>query len=180
MPHVSSRCMRVRYWIYRLQERLYCTEREAVLFSTGLVALAVTLLLRSAATDPEWLVEWSYAEMDSLFEVLAARADSADNEAYWTPEANLVPADTIDFPIHLNTATAAHLDALPGVGPAIADRILAERRRVGRFTSVDDLLNVRGIGPKTLEKLRAMVTVRPDSSGSPPHPNRLQPPSPPS
>ena len=178
--------MRVRYWIYRLQERLYCTEREAVLFSTGLVALAVTLVLRSASADPEWLVEWSYAEMDSLFEVLAARADSADNEVFWTPEANLVPADTIDFPIHLNTATAVHLDALPGVGPAIADRILTERRRVGHFRSVDDLLNVRGIGPKTLQKLRPLVTIAPDSvQTDPPAPSdssgtRLPPPSPPS
>jgi competence ComEA-like helix-hairpin-helix protein len=156
--------MRLRYWIYRLQERLYCTEQEAVLFSTGLAALAVTLLLRSTSADPDWLVEWSYAEMDSLFAILAARADSVDNEIHWTPEMMVVPADTIEFPIHLNTATAVHLDALPGVGPAIADRILAERRRVGHFTSVDDLLNVRGIGPKTLEKLRSMVTVAPDSS----------------
>ncbi|MEQ9104940.1 MAG: ComEA family DNA-binding protein [Rhodothermales bacterium] len=173
----------MKYWIYRLQERLYCTEQEAVLFSTGLAALAVTLLLRSASADPDWLVEWSYAEMDSLFEVLAARADSADNEVYWTPEANVVPADTIDFPIHLNTATAVHLDALPGVGPAIADRILAERRRVGGFTSVDDLLNVRGIGPKTMEKLRPLVTIAPDSTQTDPPsrpPTRLPPSSPPS
>lgn len=167
--------MRIRYWIYRLQERLYCTEQEAILFSTGLAALAVTLLLRSAAVDPDGLVEWSYAEMDSLFAVLAVRADSADNEEFWTPATVVASADTIDFPIHLNTASAVHLDALPGVGPAIAERILAERRRVGQFRSVDDLLNVRGIGPKTMDKLRPLVTivsdsvaVRPGSTGSRP------------
>lgn len=167
-----------------MQERLYCTEGEAILFSTGLAALAITLLLRSASTDPDWLVEWSYAEMDSLFEVLSARADSADNERYWTPATSVAPADTIDFPIHLNTASAVHLDALPGVGPAIAKRILEERQRVGQFASVDDLLKVRGIGPKTMDKLRPLVTVAPvpDSvqvrSPEPPDSTRNRPPLP--
>jgi competence protein ComEA len=63
-------------------------------------------------------------------------------------------------PIDLNTANESQLDTLPGIGPATAKAIVDERtRRGGRFTSVDDLLNVRGIGPAKLEQLRPLVTV---------------------
>ena len=56
--------------------------------------------------------------------------------------------------INVNTATVAELEALPGVGPAIARRI-AEGRP---YRSVNDLERVRGIGPKRLEEIRALVT----------------------
>ncbi|KAE8126542.1 MULTISPECIES: ComEA family DNA-binding protein [Bifidobacterium] len=61
--------------------------------------------------------------------------------------------------INLNTATVQELDTLAGVGPVTAQRILDHRQRIGRFTSVDQLLDISGIGPKTLEKLRSQVTV---------------------
>ncbi len=61
--------------------------------------------------------------------------------------------------VDLNTATAEELDTLPGVGPATAAAILAYRDQQGRFTSVDELLEVRGIGEAKLEQLRASVTV---------------------
>ncbi len=61
--------------------------------------------------------------------------------------------------INLNTATVQELDTLAGVGPVTAQRILDHRQRIGRFTSVDQLLDINGIGPKTLEKLRSQVTV---------------------
>ena len=62
-------------------------------------------------------------------------------------------------PVNINTATAEQLEELPGVGPAIAAAILDERERRGRFTTVDDLLDVRGIGDARLEQLRDLVTV---------------------
>jgi competence protein ComEA len=62
-------------------------------------------------------------------------------------------------PIDLNTATVAQLDALPGVGPVIAGRIVAWRQENGRFSSVDDLGEVQGIGDATLAKLRPLVRV---------------------
>ena len=61
--------------------------------------------------------------------------------------------------VNLNTATAEELDTLPGVGPATAAAILAYRSEHGQFSSVDDLLEVRGIGDAKLEALRASVTV---------------------
>jgi competence protein ComEA len=62
-------------------------------------------------------------------------------------------------PIDLNSASIAQLDTLPGVGPATAQAIVDYRSAHGRFTSVDDLLNVRGIGPSKLEELRPLVRV---------------------
>jgi competence protein ComEA len=62
-------------------------------------------------------------------------------------------------PIDLNTATADALDALPGVGPVLAGRIVAWRTQHGRFSAVDELAEVPGIGPKALERLRPLVRV---------------------
>lgn len=62
--------------------------------------------------------------------------------------------------LDLNRADSTELELLPGVGPALASRILAARARAGRFTTVQDLLQVRGIGPRILAKLLPSVTVR--------------------
>lgn len=61
--------------------------------------------------------------------------------------------------VDLNTADAAALETLPRVGPALAERIIAWREENGRFTSVEDLLAVSGIGEKMLEALRERVRV---------------------
>ena len=61
--------------------------------------------------------------------------------------------------IDLNSADAALLDELPGVGPSTAAAIIAHREKEGPFTSVDGLLDVRGIGEAKLEALRDLVTV---------------------
>ena len=61
--------------------------------------------------------------------------------------------------VDLNTATVEQLDALPGVGPSIAGAIVEHRARNGRFRSVDDLLDVPGIGPAKLGVIRPLVRV---------------------
>ena len=60
-------------------------------------------------------------------------------------------------PVHLNTATLEQLDALPGVGPSTAQKILDFRAEHGAFTSVDELDAVPGIGPSRLEQLREVA-----------------------
>jgi len=71
-----------------------------------------------------------------------------------------VPATRSQEPLDLNRADAAALSSLPGVGPVLADRILAARRARGRFRSLEELLEVPGIGPATLEKIRTGVRIR--------------------
>ena len=70
------------------------------------------------------------------------------------------PAQDEDGRIDLNTATAADLETLPGVGPVLAARILDYRAAYGPFRAVEELLNVSGIGEKKLEAIRSLVTVR--------------------
>ena len=60
-------------------------------------------------------------------------------------------------PVHLNTATVEQLDALPGVGPVTAQKILDYREQHGAFSSVDDLDAIPGIGPARLEQLRDLA-----------------------
>ena len=60
-------------------------------------------------------------------------------------------------PVHLNSATLEQLDALPGVGPVTAQKILDYRQQHGAFGSVDELDAIAGIGPARLEQLRGLV-----------------------
>jgi comEA protein len=62
-------------------------------------------------------------------------------------------------PINLNTAGATELQQVPGIGPSTAQKILDTRKAYGAFKSVDDLLSIKGIGPKKLEKMRKYLTV---------------------
>ena len=61
-------------------------------------------------------------------------------------------------PLDLNRASAGELESLPGIGPALAQRILESRARDGPFLRAEDLLRVRGIGPATLEKIRHLIS----------------------
>jgi competence protein ComEA len=62
-------------------------------------------------------------------------------------------------PVDLNRATTEQLETLPGVGPSIAAAIIDHRERNGPFGTVDELVDVRGIGPARLEQLRPLVRV---------------------
>lgn len=59
--------------------------------------------------------------------------------------------------LNLNRASASELESLPGVGPVLAERIVAERRRQGGFRTVDDLIAVKGIGPALLARLEDRI-----------------------
>ena len=63
-------------------------------------------------------------------------------------------------PLNLNRATASELDALPGIGPAVAERIVQFRTERGYLFSVEQLDSVKGIGPAVLAKVRPHVTIR--------------------
>lgn len=76
-------------------------------------------------------------------------------------EAAAAPAGSsgVSRTINLNTATAAELDLLPGIGPALAARIIEDREANGPYRTLDDLDRVSGIGPKTIAKLAPYASV---------------------
>jgi competence protein ComEA len=93
---------------------------------------------------------------------LAARI--ADGEQIVVPRRGLAnPSATASGgagaagPVHLNSATLEQLDALPGVGPVTAQKILDYRQQHGAFGSVDELDAISGIGPARLEQLSGLV-----------------------
>ena len=74
------------------------------------------------------------------------------------------PAPAVSTPVNLNTATAADLEALPGVGAATARLIIEHREKNGGFKKVEELMNIKGIGEKSFLKLKPMVVVAPQKT----------------
>jgi competence protein ComEA len=103
----------------------------------------------------------------------APRADSID-VAQPSP-APILPAggraEATPEPVDLNRASARELDALPGVGPVLAARIIEHRSRHGAFRAIEDLRAVRGIGPRLFARLEPLIRVGP----APPSPPFARP-----
>jgi competence protein ComEA len=70
-------------------------------------------------------------------------------------------APSAEAPLELNRASAAELDRLPGVGPALAARIVARRDSVGGFRTLEQLDSVRGIGPAMLARIKPLLRLAP-------------------
>ncbi|MEO5863708.1 MAG: ComEA family DNA-binding protein [Nitrospiraceae bacterium] len=79
------------------------------------------------------------------------------------PSAFAVPKRSHQDLLDLNRATEQDFNALPGIGPKLAERIMEYRQSVGGFHSLDELRSVKGIGKKKFEQIRLLVTVQPDA-----------------
>jgi competence protein ComEA len=96
---------------------------------------------------------------------------SSDAEPAEPKPADPLPAASIPKPaaqkkaeaglIHLNKATEAQLTAIPGIGASKAKAIIAHRKQIGRYQSVDQLLDVKGIGDKLLDKMKPYLLIDP-------------------
>jgi competence ComEA-like helix-hairpin-helix protein len=75
-------------------------------------------------------------------------------------------------PVNINTADSVQLQLVPGIGPSTAEKILQMRKSYGAFKSVNDLMAIRGLGPKRLEKMRKYLTVGKPAAQAP---NTAQP-----
>ncbi|GEM_PF-943953 len=144
-------------WLYKLQQRLSITRREglAVLTLTILFLLGLTVRHVQEQQVPPLAV-------DSL--VAQPVADSATGARPTTASSS--PSPSAEDPINLNTASREALKALPGIGPALSERITTYRSNRRPFQRVAELKRVRGIGPKTLATLRPMVRVAPPNTAN--------------
>lgn len=171
----------IRTWLYQLQSRagLTTTEATAVLVMAviGSAALGVQHWQAQRVTFD---VQEVYAARDAAF---AAAMESREESSSVERAEALVPEEMSedeaagrrgeDVPsrsrasrqaarlaprsIPINTASAAELERLPGIGPALAGRILLDRDRRGPFRSAEQLMRVRGIGPKTAEAIQPFL-----------------------
>jgi competence ComEA-like helix-hairpin-helix protein len=143
----------------------------ALVLATG---AAADWLARRRPREAAWLVgaervvdlheagstgETPHGEVAAVDSALRAARDETPRRASKKPARRAGVYDA-QGRLDLNAADSSEILALTGVGPSLAGRLLAERRRRGRFQSLEQLLDVKGIGPKTLERLRPQLFLR--------------------
>jgi len=126
----------------------------ALLSMVVTVGLGIRWYRAARPVPPDMSPPFDYAALDSTFLALSKPADSAAARDTQPPRA---PREPID----INAAGAADLVALPGIGPVTAARIVEDRQARGPYRRVDDLLRVKGIGPKKLARIRPHIRVGP-------------------
>ncbi len=154
--------------LFRIQQFVAVTEIEAKVFSVVLFLLFLGMGVRYA--QAHWFVsefEPVLASQDSLntsssvlfhpgsVDTTKSRRDSTDTVSVEASERGTEASTGLD----INTASPAELQSLPGIGPALAGRIIEYRNHHGPFKTISDVMRVRGIGTKTLERLEALIVV---------------------
>lgn len=89
----------------------------------------------------------------------AVNSSAKENGTESGTELPAVIGDQDTLLVNINTASKEQLMILPKIGPVTAERIIRYREDFGNFTDLDELKNVKGIGPKTFEQLRALITL---------------------
>lgn len=145
-----------------LRDKLGFTQNEArvILFLTAtfLVGLVVRLMDRPGSSAVEEQPRFDYAAIDSEFQ---ARSQKLTRRNPTSPKSE--GEQTKETPreiININTASKAELMRLPGIGEVYAERIIIFREDHGPFPSVEALTNVKGIGKKTIERLKPFVIAK--------------------
>jgi competence ComEA-like helix-hairpin-helix protein len=135
-----------------------------------LILLALTLLVGLGVREwragfPDAALRLEQFDRDDSVTALVGETPPAPTPAPAPPRATPPAAAPAALgtapikPLDVNRAAAAELAALPGVGPGLAQRIVDERERRGRFDSPDALRHVLGMGPKKLAAIRRFITV---------------------
>ncbi|MFO7892118.1 MAG: helix-hairpin-helix domain-containing protein [Longimicrobiales bacterium] len=137
--------------------KLTSDEHRALTFIAALLCLSAAVRFLGL---PEPLEPPEGGGLDLATHIETVEAAVAEREAAERP---LEPGETIDP----STATAAELTRLPRVGPALADRIVADREANGRYRRLEDLGRVSGVGERTLELLAPHVSLRASPYGRP-------------
>jgi competence ComEA-like helix-hairpin-helix protein len=129
------------------------TERKVILFLsiTLLCGMGIRFYYKIIPLAPRF----EYRAQDSTFAAANEQTDATIEKIDDTSRAGRA-----DYrkKLDINTATKEQLIDLPGIGEILAGRILEHRATEGRFTSIDELLEIKGITPKRLEKIRALIS----------------------
>ena len=161
------------FWL----EQLRITPQERVAVVLLLMALAVLSVLNLTLEQAMSSVGSRFPEIEREFKKRSAMLAAEEAELmkrYEPPETGgiSVAGDTLParnagresgenasepVPVNINTATVRELQRLPGIGPVYARRIVEFRHTYGAFKTVDELIRIKGIGPKRLEKLKPLV-----------------------
>ncbi len=141
-------------------------EKRVFLFILGTFLLGSALRLYNHYQQQAQLLP-----LDSLDREFLARAQSLPDAGYRITDSDSaseieganrsLPDEAVILtgPVDINIAGIDELESLSGIGPVLAERIVEWRRQQGPFRSEDDLLQVRGIGPQSLERLKSQIIV---------------------
>lgn len=127
-------------------------ERRSLRTAAGLIALGTAVRIGCGPGPAEWAWEPAAdAPVESRpdLEEVTERVEEATRRRA-VANRPLAPGERIDP----GSAAPEHLQRLPGIGPALAERIVAHRREVGGYARAEELLEVSGIGEKTLARIR--------------------------
>lgn len=151
-------------WFAILRERLVYVLSVVVILLLGIIGW---LLFQPAADDTEWRTvnQQMQGALNERQQSPSVDSSEKNKRPEQKPANKSEPSkDSNKAVLHsqvieLNSATLEQLDTLPGIGPAKAQAIIDLRTQLGGFRSVEQLLEVKGIGPKTLDKFRDRVKV---------------------
>ena len=140
----------MKWWDFNLAE------------ARGLFVLLILLLLGSGIAiykkyHTDFPVEIVFKESKAEFRKYKSAKSVQYNQ---NKEISSASDKKISKKININTANWAELDLLPYIGPTLSQRIIQYREKNGEFKKIDDLLKVKGIGKKNLEKIREYVEVK--------------------
>ena len=151
-------------------------ERQAILLicTAALMGIGYRLYQRTTIPDSAPITAQDSAAIAAIHKASEIQALALskpyydDTSAVAFKDRSSLPGESTDL-LDLNQATQAQLEALPGIGPVLASRILESRAQLGGFQRIEELLEVPGIGRGRLEQIRRLVTCRAKDGSSTPN-----------
>ncbi len=156
---------RLVYELFRLQQRVGITRREAQALWVLLGLIVLGAAIQQYQRNHILFEPSVYDRTDSLFAAIQSSRDSTASHAHYSDtlrrdeDAALRAMLSSGGKININLASRADLERLPRIGPAIAQRIIAYREANGPFPTIEAIESVKGIGPKTFERIAPSITV---------------------